>query len=1423
MSILTRRQERYQKIIADYHLITDSIKINSSKGELIFKFSSPKKQTDTEFIKNEMHEIFDYAKALQIEVAPLQYQDGEHLLATDGKGVSQLLVGINQKITNILLINTLIAEGNTFYVRGRSTGELDGEALAIFSSRFKRLIAEHYGLEAELVVRFTDEGSVAEKSQQDLEKRLATIKPVASSAGSSGSGGSSSTAKLPKAEKPGDVVAGKKITRTWEWLKNVDFNINGESEGKSLVIKGWVFGVNTRPLKNNKTLLTFNITDNTNSITCKIFTDKEEVIEGIKEGNWYLVEGKINYDEYSQEMMFYPRNINLSKETIKTDEAPVKRVELHMHSQFSAMDAVSKVEQIMKQAANFGHDIIGITDHGVLQAYPEMMELGRKKKIKVLYGVEGYLVEDQLNMVYGNQDQDFCGDFTFFDLETTGLVPGNHKIIEIAAVRVKNKQIIDSFSTLVNPHCEIPAFITNLTNITNQMVTDGMEERDALAKFLEFAGDTILVAHNAAFDMSFLNKALSDHGIVRENTAVDTLAMSRCLLTQINRHNLKKLCSHFKIDIQNHHRALDDAAASAKVFVKLLDLAEKKGCTSIQTLNTLSSRERSIRLNSTNHIIIYARNQAGIKDLYRIVSESHLNYFYKKPRIPKSLLAENRENLLLGSACEAGELFTAMVHNKSQDEIQQIASFYDYLEIQPLGNNQYLIDNNSVPDQEALKILNKRIIDLGKRLNKPVVATGDVHFVNQEDSLYREILFTGQGYKDAGKQPPLYYRTTQEMLDEFAYLDEETAREVVIDNPRKIGTMIEEVLPIPDGTYPPVIEGSDEEIREMVEAKARELFGQPLPDIVEKRIKKELDSIIGNGYSVLYLIAQKLVYHSMEDGYLVGSRGSVGSSFVATLCGITEVNPLAPHYRCPSCKHSEFFNSTEVGVGPDLKDANCPHCGAKLDKDGFDIPFETFLGFEGDKEPDIDLNFSGENQAEAHRYTEVLFGKGKVFRAGTISTIAEKTAFGFVKNYYDEKDIKATRAELERVISCCAGVKKTTGQHPGGIMVVPTYKDIYDFCPVQRPADDTESDTVTTHFAYESISGRLLKLDILGHDDPTMLKMLKDFTAIDPVGIPLDDEKTMSLFTSTKALDFKDNDFESPLGVCGIPEFGTSFVREMLLDTKPTAFSDLIRISGLSHGTDVWLNNAQDLIRDKKATIKEAICTRDDIMIYLIYAGLEAKTAFTIMEAVRKGKGLKPEWEEAMRKNKVPEWYIDSCKKIKYMFPKAHAAAYVTMAFRIAWYKVYYPLAYYATYFSVRASEFDAQLISQGKGVVVQRMNQIKELGTKASNKEKSLLTVLEIAHEMMCRGYSFRNVDVYESHFSQFRIIGDTLLPPLNALEGIGDKAAQRIFEEAQLRPYMSREDLQNRTKISKSVIETLEKQGCLNQLPASNQITFF
>ncbi len=1420
-----KKQNHYQELIQRYQLQTEDIKVNSRQKELTFKFKTFKKEVDREMIKKDLVAIFDYASKLEVEISEKSYQNAEDLWQAEEQKITALLAEINVKITKVLLINTLAAKDQTFLIKASASDVVDPDSWTIFKNCFTRSVKEAFGLTTTLEVAFTDHEKVSLETQADLQKRLSGINPHAVSEvkaeATNGKWGKKKEV-LKKAQKPGDIIMGKAIKKDSIPLSTVDFTPGGQSEGETLSLWGWIFGVYSRELKNNKTLLTFNLTDNTGSITAKIFTDQAAIVDTIKEGTWIRLEGRLNYDDFNQELTLAPRNMVLSKEPIKGDAAPVKRVELHLHSQFSAMDAVSKIEKTMKQAKNFGHDSIGITDHGVLQAYPEMMRLGEKYGIKVLYGLEGYLVEDQLHVVTGPKDQDFDQEFIFFDLETTGLIPGNHKIIEIGAVRIRNRQIVDHFHRLINPHCHIPPKIVELTGITSQMVAEGVEEAQALDDFFDFCGEAILVAHNAPFDMGFIQKAISLHGFKKEPTCIDTLALARCLLTQISRHNLKKLCSHFKIDMGDHHRALDDAMASAKVFLKLLDQAEKKDCDRVQALNNLSSRDRSIKINRPNHIIIYAKNQAGIKDLYRLVSESHLHYFYRRPRIPKSLLAKNRHNLLLGSACEAGELFSALLNQRPREEIIRIAKFYDFLEIQPLGNNQFLIDNNALPDLEALKEINRQIIEIGAELGKMVVATGDVHFVDKEDALYREILFTGQGYKDASRQPPLYYRNTAEMLDEFDYLGEDLSYQVVVENTRKLADQIEVVTPIPQGTFPPIMEGSDEEIRQMAEDRAQTLYGKPLPDLVAARMKRELDSIIGNGYSVLYLIAHKLVAHSMEDGYLVGSRGSVGSSFVATLCGITEVNPLAPHYRCPACQYTAFFDSNEVGVGPDLKDASCPECRTSLVKDGFDIPFETFLGFEGDKEPDIDLNFSGDNQAEAHRYTEELFGKGKVFRAGTISTIADKTAFGFVKNFFDEHDKTIPKAEIDRVVACCAGVKKTTGQHPGGIMVVPDDKDIYDFCPVQRPADDVNSEVVTTHFDYESISGRLLKLDILGHDDPTMLKMLKDFTGVDPVKIPLDEAKTMSLFTSTQALDLIDEDFNSPLGVCGIPEFGTNFVRDMLIDTKPTDFSDLIRISGLSHGSDVWLNNAQDLIREKKATIKEVICTRDDIMIYLIYRGIEAKMAFNIMEAVRKGRGLEPEWEEAMRANKVPSWYIDSCKKIKYMFPKAHAAAYVTMAFRIAWYKVYHPLAYYATYFTVRADEFDAQYVCQGKGPLLEKIKAIQCQGVKASNKEKALLTILEVAYEMVCRGYSFMNVDLYTSHFKNFAIVGKQLLPPLNALEGIGEKAARRIFDQAGKRPYISCEDLQQRTRISKANIETLSRQGCLKQLPASNQVSF-
>ncbi len=1362
MNPIIHKQNDLEELIKKYGLEPQRVEVNSASQELVFTFKTRIPECDSISVQRELVDIFDYTKSLSVIISPE-------------------------------------AEGNNEAGAKKSVHKL---------------------------MENVDYDALAKKKEDALNKRLKVIKDTPpAKAGSGSSGKKDGKEEEARVLGVGEVVMGEKIKRPAQSMGEIDFSTGAVLDSTNIVVSGRVFGIDSREITDKTTLFTFNITDEHGSVSCKIFARKKNVgmiKENLKKDRWFKVEGNINYDEYSHEKVLTPKNMEVAASPVRRDNAEEKRVELHLHSQYSSMDAVSKVAKIMKQANDFGHDAIGITDHGVLQAYPEMMSLSKKYGIKVLYGVEGYLVDDDQYIVTGEQNESFEGEFVFFDLETTGLIPGKDNIIEIAAVKIKNKHIVDTFSKIVNPHRPIPPFITNLTGITNQMVEAGEEEEAAVKAFCEFCGDLILVAHNAKFDMGFMEIALNAHHLENNITYIDTLAMSRTLIPTINKHNLKKLASYFKVDMGHHHRALDDSVCSAKIFVKLMELAQKREVEEVAGLNGLMDVEQIIKSGDTYHIIIYAKNQAGLKDLYKLVSEAHINYFYRRPRIPKSLLAAHRENLIIGSACEAGELYKAVLKNVPKNRLDEIADFYDYFEVQPLGNNEYLLRNETVHSMEELADVNRRIVELGREKGKLVVATGDVHFVDPSDAYFREILQAGQGYKDSHEQPPLYYRSTQEMLDEFTYVDPQTAYELVVTNPRKVAELFDDVKPIPDGTFPPIIEGSDDEIRDMVYKKAHEMYGDPLPDIVEQRVKRELDSIIGNGYSVLYLIAQKLVHHSLEDGYLVGSRGSVGSSLVAMLCGITEVNSLAPHYVCPNCKHYEFFDSTKVGVGPDLPNADCPECGHPMNKDGFDIPFETFLGFEGDKEPDIDLNFSGENQPEAHHYTEVLFGEGKVYRAGTIATLADKTAFGYVKNFFDENGVTAPRAEMERVIEGCAGVKRTTGQHPGGVMVVPKDKDIYDFTPIQYPADDRDCGTMTTHFDYHSISGRLLKLDILGHDDPTMLRMLKDITGLDPQEIPLDDEKVISLFTGTSALDLKDDDFDIPLGTCGIPEFGTNFVRQMVLDTKPTAFSDLIRISGLSHGTDVWTNNAQDLVRSGTATIKDVICTRDDIMLGLISMGLAPKESFSIMEHVRKGKGLTEDEEAYMKENNVPAWYIDSCKKIKYMFPKAHAAAYVMMAFRIAYYKVYYPLAYYATYFSIRAKEFNLEKMTNGKETVKKTLAEIRSQGNKASNKDQQLLTSLELALEMYCRGFGFKNVDVYESHYSEFKIVGNDLLPPLNAIDGLGDKAAMQIYEEAQKRPFISKEDLQTRAKVNKSNIEKLEQFGCLNSLPDSNQMSF-
>ncbi len=1194
-----------------------------------------------------------------------------------------------------------------------------------------------------------------------------------------------------------------------------------------VAICGDIIRTEERPLNSGKTLYIFDITDYTGSITVKIFVDKskhENVIERLKENVSVKVRGEAQYDKFSKELTVIASDIIEVPKKTKKDNAEKKRVELHLHTQMSAMDGVTPVKELVKRAHEWGHKAIAITDHGVVQAYPDAADAGKKFGIKIIYGIEAYLLDDAVPIVYYANGHPIDGEFVVFDIETTGLQADKDKITEIGAVKLRNGQIEDTYSTFVNPQIPIPEHIVKLTGITDEMVAEALTVESVLPEFLEFSKGAVLVAHNASFDAGFIRHNARVLGIEMENPVVDTLELSRQLFPELSKHRLNIVAKHLGVELKNHHRALDDAMACAGIFTKCIEILKKKNVKTIDDIdNVFGDCENSYKTHSTYHAIILVKNYIGLKNLYKIVSESHLKYFHKRPRLPKKLFMTYREGLILGSACEAGELYRAILEKKSDEEISKIVRFYDYLEIQPLGNNRFMIDNGTVNSMEELKDINRKIVALGERYNKPVVATCDVHFMDPEDEVFRRILMAGQGFSDADNQAPLYFRTTEEMLEEFSYLGEKKCHEVVVENTNLIADMCEDIIPIPNGTFPPKIEGAEEEIRTLAEKRAKEIYGEKLPEVVEKRMEKELNSIIKNGFSVMYIIAQKLVQKSLSDGYLVGSRGSVGSSFVAYLIGITEVNSLPPHYICESCKYCEFIQDGSYGCGFDLPKKVCPNCGKELKRDGYDIPFETFLGFDGDKEPDIDLNFSGEYQPVAHKYTEELFGVGHVYRAGTIGTIAEKTAFGFVKNYLDERELVKTNAEIGRLVKGCTGVKRTTGQHPGGVMIVPQDREIYEFCPIQRPADDTESNIITTHFDYHSISGRLLKLDILGHDDPTVIRMLEDLTGVNARTIPIGEERTMGLFSSTEPLNVRPEDINSEVGTFAVPEFGTKFVRQMLVDTRPTTFSELIRISGLSHGTDVWLNNAQDLVRSKVATLSEVICTRDDIMLYLIHCGLPPKTAFKIMEDVRKGKGLKEEYEQIMRENKVPEWYIESCKKIKYMFPKAHAAAYVMMAFRIAWFKVYYPEAFYVTYFTVRADEFDANMMCHGQAKVRNCIRELEQKGNNMTQKEKNVLTILEVANEMYARGISFLPIDIYQSDATKFQITPNGIRPPLNALQGLGIAAAQNIVEARSHGEFLSIDDLRTRAKISKTVIEILQQNGCLDGWPESNQISLF
>ncbi len=1193
------------------------------------------------------------------------------------------------------------------------------------------------------------------------------------------------------------------------------------------------------------------IYDGTGCLSVKLFCSPEDFSTSfkpvMKKGAYVKVQGNIDYDRYeNNEQVLIINSINsAAAPPMKTDDAPEKRVELHLHTNMSMMDGITSATDYINRALQWGHKAIAITDHGVVQAFPEAMHASHGKDIKILYGCEGYMVNDIGTVVKSPKGQSLDDTYVVFDLETTGLDTKTDKIIEIGAVKVKDGKIVDRFSSFVNPQQPISGKITKLTGIYDDMVRNAPVEGDILPDFIDFIGGSIMVAHNAGFDTAFVRRFARQNGRVLDNTVIDTVELSKAVLLGLKNYKLDTVCEALEVSLENHHRAVDDAEATAECFLRLINMLKEQGITTVEPLNALGAKNiDKSKIRKRYHIIIFAKNQAGVKALYNMVSDAHIKYFGVRggrPHFPKSEILKYRDDLILGSACEAGDLYEAVYNNTEEEDLKEIVDFYDYLEVQPLGNNQYMIGNTkknskSVKDWDALIEINKRIIELGDKYGKPVVATGDVHFIDPECADFRRIVQIGEGFKleDVENQAPLYFRTTNEMLDEFKYLSPEKAYEIVVTNTNLVADMIDDgIYAVPNKKCPPVIEGSDEELREITTKKAKSIYGDPLPKNIEERLNKELESIIGNGYAVLYIIAQKLVWDSNAHGYIVGSRGSVGSSFAATMAGITEVNPLDPHYVCPNCKYSDFTSEEVQKVagnsGFDLPDKKCPHCGTEMNKDGQAIPFETFLGFNGDKEPDIDLNFSGEDQTRAHKYCEQLFGEGHVFKAGTIATLQDKTVFGYVLKYCEAKGITMTGAEKRRLVSGCVGVKRSTGQHPGGLVVVPDYTEITEFCPVQHPANKAESGVKTTHFDYHSIDSCLLKLDMLGHDVPTMLRMLQDITGFDPLKVPMNDKETMSLFTSPKALGLTPEDINGcKTGSLGLPEFGTPFVMGMLEETQPKSFSGLVKISGLSHGTDVWNGNAQELIADGICTLNEVIPTRDDIMVYLQLHHVPNKDAFSIMEHVRKGKGLTADEEALMREHDVPDWYIGSCKKIKYMFPKGHAVAYCTNTFRIGYFKINYPHAFYAATFSVKYDDFDYSIMCAGEEKARVVYKSIMEMGKAASAKDKSTADMLKLVIEMYARGIRFAPMDLYKSGTTKFKVIEDEngeklILPPFCTISGFGVTAADALARARDEGRFDTVEELQKRTGLGQSSVQMLRESGVLGNMRETEQLTLF